>query len=786
MRILLSSLILIVLSAAVSFAQIVPVVQDSGNGAKYDELPANCVQITNMDLATAQIESGRGYTITDGYGPYDKYMEGMLVWTGKLPEGFGSKNTTNDADAELRRNRLPDVTLRFPDGARTSDGTYCDILLTLSEITYDLGKSNSSRIDNDTTLKLILMAGWGYLETASPRTKLTKNVTAEGNTAAGCSMGERLKVTMQIVNKGTDTPVSASFSTMLIEFLDLDIEDKTVRKSAGRAVQSKGFYTEGVEMVSGWVGNAVIGPDTSDPANTRLVDSVKVNGNTKIKADGAKIEEYVEAFDLSNGDSGTLWSGFVAAVRPQQFSFYWTGSMLGSMTANRGIATQIGGQPTVAVRAMRTGGGAAASYLGGRGTYSSVGAWYTNTHLMNTENVVYSAIPGEGTYLNRLKVDGASQAVSENEALHGKAYTFAKLNKYPLPERDVRTGQVLAARDSGFYTIEADFGHLPKYRAEKINDKEVIRLDSDEVITYQIVCEEIYDDAPAGEHVLHDDLAGGILVVDPDSVTLSERCGSAAYELTENGLDIRFESEAANGSRPRMVLSYRASVDWDKYRAAEGEAITNTAEGQNRPEVGGDRTGNPVTTAVTSDIRITKTVKGRLRDMSKYFEFQLELTGLGKHKSYIIETIGGGEAVRAVTGRLTPNGFESAENGEAVLLIKAKGQQGIGIKDLPIGCTYRVTEAASDHTASYELQSGADAPVFAKRKDENHTNKKELSTETETLDKEDAVVTAAFTNTRDPAAITGIRENFRWLSAAGAAILLFGSIRIKRRAHHGQ
>ena len=770
-----------------SYAQNVPVVQDNGSGSQYDKLPVNYVHITDLDFAHARIESGSGYSIENGYVGSSDLYRANLFWTGKVH--FGTANTANDSHAVLRQNALPDVTLRFPGGATLSDGTVCDIRLTLSEVRVGLGKSRTDKITDNTTLKVLIAGGWGCLSSSPPRTNFTtKNATAENGINSGTTTANKYKITMQIVNSGTNTPVSDAYPTMLVEFKDLDVRDKTLKKSAASDVLGNGTYAEGIEMISGWVGNAVIGPATGDMANTVLVNNqITAAGNTRIKVSGAKVAAFEDKYNPPSGDYDTLWSGFVAAVRPQGFSFYWTGSCAGSKTSHAGMGTVIGGQPTVAVKARRNNPGADGATLGGNGTKSGADSWYTNTHLMNSEST-YSYTPAPGWYITSLKVDGEEQPLSDEEKLSGGSYTFERLNKYPLPQRDIRNGYVLITKESGFYTIETSYAHLPEYKSSKISDTAYIKAYDDREITYQIRCDEIWEDADAGTYRLQDDMADGLLILSGEPTVTVQGGKYIRTKADSTGLDYTFESDKADGTKPYMLITYKARVNWNAYFESDKPSIINTCN------------GNTTETRVLSALKITKTVAGNLRDTTKAFDIEISLSGLDPDKEYPagsgpeFGTGGGAEFADAVSGEITGSGIRPDSEGNAVFRIRLKGGQGIGISDLPVGMQYKVSEGESDHRASYKQTSEAAGAVFAKAEDSCDANHKPLATETETLDKQDGEVTVAFTNTRNTAVVTGITEGLGLrtaaamsavLAAAAAAMFLSRFLRKEREADEG-
>ena len=793
--------LLISVSVMPSSAAAVPVVYDSGNGAKYDALPVNYAQIKDLDLAHAVIESGSGYSIEKGYTTKSDKYDDLLLWTGKLPSGFGSSNPTNDHAASLKKNVLPDVTLRFPGGAALSDGKSCDVRLTLSSITVNIGASLVDSITDSTKLKIHIGTGWGCLSVSCPKTTFSiKDNTPSGTGKnSGATIATRLKATIQLVNKGTNTPIDQTkYPTMLIEFKDLDTRDHTGKKSLTSTQEFNGVYAEAVEMTgSGWVGSAVLGPKTNDLANTRLVKAITTDaGNTKIKPDGEVLSQFIEKYDPPSGDGNTLWSGFVAAVKPQGFSFYWTGSILGGKNNMTSMGTSIGGQPTVAVKAQRHNPGASGASLGGTGTKSGVDQWYTNTHLMNS-SAVYSYKPASGWRVKSLKVDGKTQTLTETQKLNGGSYTFKKLNKYPLPERDMRTGEILASSGSGFYTIETDYERIPEYRDSKKSDTPYIDTYSDKIITYQIRADELVENAGAGSHRIHDDLAGGLLTLEGEPEVRTQGGRYVKNKADSTGLDYTFNSDAATSSKPYMIITYKARVNWDAYFASDKTSIINTVT-NNDPDPGDPPSTE---TLVRSDLRITKTVEGKLRDTSKQFEFDVVLSGLDSEQTYLItppdkDNRGLGELGMVMQGSSPPEGqtgIVADSDGNASFRFKAKGGEGIVIKWLPVGAKYKITEAASDHKASYAQTSDEGDPVFVKKGSSNITDWKAISTEEETIDKQDGNITVAFTNRRDPAVITGITTGGDWPVAltacavltAAAVLMAVRRLFSRKAAHHG-
>jgi hypothetical protein len=133
--------------------------------------------------------------------------------------------------------------------------------------------------------------------------------------------------------------------------------------------------------------------------------------------------------------------------------------------------------------------------------------------------------------MKSLKVDGVEQPLTDEQKTNGGTYTFERLNKYPLPKRDIRTGQVLEAQDSGFYTIEAAYEQAPDYTVTKTSDTPYLDVYDDWAISYEIRAEEVNPGAPAGTYNIIDDMANGLLILEGEpEVTVSG--GKADYDAT--------------------------------------------------------------------------------------------------------------------------------------------------------------------------------------------------------------------------------------------------------------
>lgn len=139
------------------------------------------------------------------------------------------------------------------------------------------------------------------------------------------------------------------------------------------------------------------------------------------------------------------------------------------------------------------------------------------------------------------------------------------------------------------------------------------------------------------------------------------------------------------------------------------------------------------------DLIISKNVKGSLGDRSKEFKFTVYFTGLKAGETY----------------HYGDKTFTAPESGERFVTVYLKDDESVKFEKLPVGATYKVTEASSDHVASYRLKSKEDSVVFVKAEDTKGV-KGALSTATETVDANDGTVEVAFTNTRDIITVSGI------------------------------
>ncbi|MBQ9060934.1 MAG: InlB B-repeat-containing protein [Firmicutes bacterium] len=170
--------------------------------------------------------------------------------------------------------------------------------------------------------------------------------------------------------------------------------------------------------------------------------------------------------------------------------------------------------------------------------------------------------------------------------------------------------------------------------------------------------------------------------------------------------------------------------------------------GENRSSSAGLQLVDPYLTA--TDLYIRKIVTGNLGDLTKQFEFTVELSGLPENRTI----------TEAYDPKIDPSeviGYTSDGSGKAAVKIKLRSGEGKVIPAIPFGATYQVTEATSDHVAGYDLVSGSIGAMIEKEADSNgRVSEKSLATEKERVDLNEEAMYLTFRNNRDLATITGV------------------------------
>jgi hypothetical protein len=188
------------------------------------------------------------------------------------------------------------------------------------------------------------------------------------------------------------------------------------------------------------------------------------------------------------------------------------------------------------------------------------------------------------------------------------------------------------------------------------------------------------------------------------------------------------------------------------------------------------------------DISVVKRVTGTLGDLNKEFEFTVELTGLISADGYEVTAQGGADLTKA-TG-LTKEGEKYLVKGtpdatkkyDKTFTVKLKAGQKISVVGLPVGATYKVTEAASDHVPSFAISGGQDATIAQATGNTNNQSGTACATAVETVDASDSGITITYTNHRDFETETGI-PGFVFPIVLIGVIALIGLAVVRRRSN---
>ena len=161
-----------------------------------------------------------------------------------------------------------------------------------------------------------------------------------------------------------------------------------------------------------------------------------------------------------------------------------------------------------------------------------------------------------------------------------------------------------------------------------------------------------------------------------------------------------------------------------------------------------------------TDLIIRKIVTGDLGDLTKQFEFTVELSGLKAGEEYqkaYDPEINASEVV----------GYTADASGKATVRIRLRSGEQKVVPAIPYGAEYKVTEAASDHAARFELVSEKSGAVIIKSTGSNgKVSNKSLATEKERVDPNEEMMYLTYTNNRDLATVTGVPGHIKALIAA--------------------
>ena len=223
------------------------------------------------------------------------------------------------------------------------------------------------------------------------------------------------------------------------------------------------------------------------------------------------------------------------------------------------------------------------------------------------------------------------------------------------------------------------------------------------------------------------------------TVALPEYTSVGVYEYTLQEVAGTTAGVTYYGETIKLVVTVVNGTDGN-IRVA---AVHTESEG----EVKSDKFEN---TYSAGTLNVSKTVTGNLGDKSKYFEFEVILTG-EEGKDY-------GESYVVSGGSKDANNPASIKLGEKTTF-KLKHGDTLSIANLPYGVSYTVTEAAA---ADYETTKTGDTGSINA-----------------------ATQTAAFTNTKNGEIDTGVTtENLPYVLLIGFVVLAGAALLIKRKAHN--
>ena len=353
-----------------------------------------------------------------------------IYYAGKLNFGTGTGTTKNSIDAEIQ--------MRWPNAATLYDGTKADVLMTISDIEFNVKKlGNTSLSENGTYYVLIALSSddssfWFYSQV--PQTRVLTNEKYEDLTetqqnalTSKSYSGNSYKVNIKLLKHGTNTPIDSKYESLAFGMKDIDITDKTVDTSSLTTdsqkilAQGNGRYNEGVEFINGFDSTVHFASETPlDGFNITEQSIVKTitgpHGGVKVMVDPAKKAN--DTIRPNHADENTYYSGFITMASPQNLTFYWTGVGCGSelfSIQDVRIDEKHNEDGTVSTK----------SY-GSDVALNQLNKWETTLHAIGS-TPTYSYDPKPGYHVVSLKIDG-----EEAEPASNYKYTFDALTYKPL------------------------------------------------------------------------------------------------------------------------------------------------------------------------------------------------------------------------------------------------------------------------------------------------------------------------------------------------------------------
>lgn len=383
-------------------------------------------------------------------------------------------------------------------------------------------------------------------------------------------------------------------------------------------------------------------------------------------------------------------------------------------------------------------------------TFERIKGWKNANQdtAQNGEALALTSVPMPAAVANHIAVSGNVANVTNSDystAITGDTAT-ARSRSTSLP---------ITYTDAGYYV----------YKVDEVNDGvNGVYYDKDSYYVVVYVCnnKDIEGQTPTN------DTTTGVYV---HSITVWQN----EPDLTDikglnAGEDIAVDQDSTAAHKDK------GAAPWDT-KSETGKLNLSTATDPDAITVNFDNLSE------THDVIVYKNVKGSLGDKTKKFEFTVTLTGLIPGTAY---TLSDNVAIKgtptAGTWDGTANTITATAQGNATFTCYLTDDQDIKIEGLPTGATYTVSEASSDHIASYAVTSSeATGSTIATASGANAATQTALATGTESVDRGDGTVTVAYTNTRDITTITGVPSTIIALIAAGAVAALVAAMFVARR-----
>ena len=369
-----------------------------------------------------------------------------LYYTGPITFGSGTSTAKNSIDAV--------VALRWNNAAALYDGTKADVLMTISDIEFNVRALGNSSLNANGTFNVLIAlsedeeALWFY--SINPQTRVLKgdevfeNLTTDQKNALTSKSysGNSYKVNIKILKHGTNTPIDSKYQNLAFGMKDFDVTDKTIN-SSDIIEQGAGQYNEGIELIEGF--DSLVHFATATPLDGHNITEQSIvkattgpHGGVKVTVDPVK-----KADDLirpEHNDDNTYYSGMMTMASPQSLTFYWTGVSCGS---------QLFSAQDIVVKQKHNEDGLVSTSSYGKDIYfTKVNTWEATEHPMNS-TPTYTYDPDDGYHVVSVKVDGNVVEVSPDYE-----YTFEKLS-YNLLERLNPDGSVMKD-ESGHVVYEGE------------------------------------------------------------------------------------------------------------------------------------------------------------------------------------------------------------------------------------------------------------------------------------------------------------------------------------------